>query len=103
MQSDGIAGEAQWDPKKSRLSSDRCKSGARRMTASPSLHVLAPKVFPVATNNDVPSVLIPPGAQMPPPRARVAHDLIVRGSEREMLTTNPRYWPQSPKCPPKAT
>jgi len=41
------------------------------------------------TNSDFPSLLIPPGAQMPPPRARVAHDRSARGSESEMPTTNP--------------
>ena len=75
--------------KKSFLSSDRCRSGASRKTASPSLQVAAPSVLPVATNNDSPSVLIPPGAQMPPPRPRVAQLLTVRGSEREIPTTKP--------------
>ena len=66
------------------------------MTASPSLQTLASNVLPVATNSDFPSVLTPPGAQMPPPRARVAQLVTVRGSEREIPTTNPWYRPQSP-------
>src|SRR6266542_2189580 len=56
--------------KKSRLSCDRCRSGARRNTASPSAQLVTPSVLPVATNSERPSLLIPPGAQMPPTRGR---------------------------------
>src|SRR6202035_3223884 len=46
-----------------------------------SLHVVAPKVLPVATNNDFPSLLIPPGAQMPPPPQR-ASPMTVSSADR---------------------
>ena len=39
--------------------------------ASPSIHVLAFMVLPVVTNRDLPSLEMPPWAQMPPPEARV--------------------------------
>jgi hypothetical protein len=48
------------------------------------------------TNRELPSDAIPPGAQMPPPRARVAQLEIRCGLDIETPTTNPRYWPQSP-------
>src|SRR5262249_48508135 len=56
----------------------------------PVLHVRAPRVFPVATKRARPSLLIPPGAQMPPPRARVLQPTISRGSCMRMPITQPR-------------
>jgi len=52
--------------------------GARRNTASPSAQLVTESVFPVATNSERPSLLIPPGAQMPPPRParRPARELL---------------------------
>ena len=46
-------------------------------------------VFPVATNSERPSLLIPPGAQMPPPRPRVTQLAIFRGSSSETPSTSP--------------
>src|SRR5690349_16561004 len=76
--------------KKLVLSVDRRRSVGNRKTASPSLQLDAPNVLPVATNSDLPSELIPPGAQMPPPRARVDQLVSFRGSASETPTTQPR-------------
>jgi hypothetical protein len=59
------------------------------MTASPSLQLVAPIVFPVETNRELPSDAIPPGAHMPPPRARVAQLEMRCGLDIETPTTNP--------------
>ena len=59
------------------------------MTASPSAHFAVPIVFPVAANRDLPSVLRPPGAQIPPPRARVVQLETLRGFDSEIPTTIP--------------
>jgi hypothetical protein len=76
--------------KKSRLSSLRRRSGARRTTASPPPKVRAPMVLPVAKNSSRPTAEIPPCAQMPPPRARVAQLTTLPGSRSGTPTTQPR-------------
>src|SRR5262249_48222643 len=47
------------------------KVGRQAKTASPSLQVVASMVLPVAMKSERPSLLMPPGAQIPPPQPRV--------------------------------
>src|SRR5438445_7819056 len=54
------------------------------MIASPPIQVRAPKVLPVATKMERPSVAIPPDAQAPPPRPSVAQAVAFFGSATGM-------------------
>ena len=49
----------------------------------------AEEVLPVTANSDSPSLLTPPCAHMPPPRARVEKLATLLGSSSETLTTKP--------------
>src|SRR5438094_5165368 len=77
----------------------------KRIIASPPLHGSPGlvKVLPVTTNRLVPSLAAPPCPQMPPPMAFVAHAMTPEGLLIGMPITHPRYVPQSPACPEKAT
>ncbi len=47
------------------------------------------KVLPVAAKSECPSEAIPPGAQIPPPTARVLQAIMRCGSSRPIPTTQP--------------